>query len=352
MGHTLAPVSIPVETPCVVSGRDAEVLGDLPREVAVTITSARAQDVDAETHFWVHPSPRLVCSDQPEGCVLSCLDPPAILPLRVRGSDISVQGPALWAVPVTSCLHQSSGSRPCFPERTACAHPQLPRRLAHTCTILQAVVRTQGPGAQAPQPVESSGQLGKEQTHANPEDLFSQHGVGFGQPHSTPHQGTCSIGAELTQDFIRQDGGPTEILSEAPGAYDCSCCDSSARSAPYETVSALAPWSSPEVGMEMRYSLGSDYTGLLQNLQPVDRFLVPSGRSAPGAGIQACCGIHIFTLNPPRPPSLPDHVSEAEQLETQINISLCGHALRSVTHGQNEGYIRNRDVHSNIVIKV
>ncbi len=32
----------------------------------------------------------------------------------------------------------------------------------------------------------------------------------FGQPDSTPHPGTCSVGAELPQDFIRQDGGPTE----------------------------------------------------------------------------------------------------------------------------------------------
>ncbi len=41
--------------------------------------------------------------------------------------------------------------------------------------------------------------------------------------------------------------------------------------------------------MATRYSPGSYYTGLPQNLQPVDRSLVPSGRSAPGAGIQACC---------------------------------------------------------------
>ncbi len=44
--------------------------------------------------------------------------------------------------------------------------------------------------------------------------------------------------------------------------------------------------------METRYSPGSDYTGLPQNLQPVDRSLVPSGRSAPGADIKACCGTH------------------------------------------------------------
>ncbi len=70
------------------------------------------------------------------------------------------------------------------------------------------------------------------------------------KPDSTPHPGTCSVGAELPQDFIRQDGGPTETLSEAPGAYGCSCGDSAARSAPYETASALAPWPNPEVGVE------------------------------------------------------------------------------------------------------
>ncbi len=41
-GHPLAPASRLVETPCVVPGQDAEVLGDLPQEVALTIASARA----------------------------------------------------------------------------------------------------------------------------------------------------------------------------------------------------------------------------------------------------------------------------------------------------------------------
>ncbi|ROL45983.1 hypothetical protein DPX16_15542 [Anabarilius grahami] len=41
-GHSLAPASRPLETPCLVPGRDAEVLGDLPPEVLNTITSARA----------------------------------------------------------------------------------------------------------------------------------------------------------------------------------------------------------------------------------------------------------------------------------------------------------------------
>ncbi len=79
---------------------------------------------------------------------------------------------------------------------------------------------------------------------------FSRHGVGFGQLDSTPHPVMCSVGAEMPQDFIRQDGGPTKFFSEAVGAYGCSCGDSSARSVPYETTSALAPWMSPEVGVE------------------------------------------------------------------------------------------------------
>ncbi len=34
-------------------------------------SQAAVQDDDAETHFWVRPSPRLVCSNRPEGRVLS-----------------------------------------------------------------------------------------------------------------------------------------------------------------------------------------------------------------------------------------------------------------------------------------
>ncbi len=122
-------------------------------------------------------------------------------------------------------------------------------------------------------------------------------------------QELCSVSAELLQDLIRQDGGSTETLSEAPGAYGCSRGDSSARSAPYETASALALWPNPEVGVETRHLPGSDYTGLTQDLQAVVRSLVPSGRSAPGAGIQACCGIHRCLIH-----RLGSHVQRARSI--------------------------------------
>ncbi len=79
-------------------------------------SQAPVQDVDAETHLSVHPSFRLVRSDRPEGCVLSCLDPPStqtVSSLCVRRASISVQGPPLRAVPVASCLHQGRGGSPC-----------------------------------------------------------------------------------------------------------------------------------------------------------------------------------------------------------------------------------------------
>ncbi len=70
---------------------------------------------------------------------------------------------------------------------------------------------------------------------------FSQHGGRFGQPDRTSHPETCSVGAELPQDFIRQDGGPTETHSEAPGAYICSRGDSSAWLMPQDWLYGRVP---------------------------------------------------------------------------------------------------------------
>ncbi len=62
--------------------------------------------------------------------------------------------------------------------------------------------------------------------------------------------------------------------------------------APYETASTLAPWLSPEVGMAAQHAPGLSNSGLPPNLHPVIRPFVSSGRSAPGTGLQAGCGLH------------------------------------------------------------
>ncbi len=236
------------------------------------------QDAHAEAHFRMHPTQRSVCSGQPEGPVLPCVDPstPQAIPaVCIQRTGVSVQGPALRAVPIAPCLHESSGGSPCSLERTGRANSQLHRRLAHTGSVSGSAMRTQGFGALAPHPVGSSGQLGEEQILSDAEDLFSQYGVGFGQSDSAPHAGTCSVSVELLECVQEQDGGTTEIVSEAPGEYGGCGGSHAAGAAPYETASTLAPWPSPEVGVAERHS------GLPPNLHPMVRPFISSGRSAP-----------------------------------------------------------------------
>ncbi len=101
----------------------------------------------------------------------------------------------------------------------------------------------------------------------------------------------------------------TSVAPLVPLARSLGAWLGSAQSAPYETASALGLWPNPEVGVEMRHLPGSDYTGLPQDLQAVVRSLVPSGRSAPGAGIQACCGIHRCLIH-----RLGSHVQRARSI--------------------------------------
>ncbi len=156
------------------------------------------------------------------------------------------------------------------------------------------LLRTKGFGALKPQPVGPLGQLGKEQTLPDAEDLFSRYGVGFGQSDSTPHKGTCSVGVELLGYVQEQDGGTIEQFSEAPRAYGGCGGSHAAGAAPYETASTLAPWQSPKVGVAARHAPGPSHSGLPPNLHPVVRPFISSGKSALGTGLQAGCGLHGF----------------------------------------------------------
>ncbi len=245
-------------------------------------SQAPVQDVDAETHLSMRPFLRLVCSDRPEGCLLPCLDPTStqtVSPLCVRGASIPVQGPPLRAIPAASCLHQGRRSSPCTVKGSRHSNPQLPQRLAHPGPVSSTVVRTQGYGAQSPQPVGASGQPGKEQTLPYAEDLFSRHGVGLGQPHSTSLRGACSVNAEMPGVSPAQESGSTETFSEAPGAYGIPSRYHAAWIASYETTSALASRPSPEMGMAPRHVPGLTHPVLPPHLQPMVGPCFSSGRS-------------------------------------------------------------------------
>ncbi len=211
--------------------------------------------------------------------------------LRSKDEHIST-GPALRAVPIAPCLHESSGGSLCFLERTGRAHSQLPQRLAHTGSVSGSVMRTQG------LVLSHLSQLGLrvnwEKSKLLPMQRISFLGMefGFGQSDSAPHAGTRSVGVELLEYVQEQDGSTTETVSEAPGAYGGCSGGHTAGAAPYETASTLAPWPSPEVGVAERHAAGPSHSSLPPNLHPVVRPFIPSGRSAPGTGLQARCGLH------------------------------------------------------------
>ncbi len=224
---------------------------------SASLAQAPVQDADAQAHDQMHSAPGLVCSDRPEGRLLSRFDPSAtqtVSTVCVRRSSMAVQGPPLRALPVSPCVHEGCRGRPYPVTGSGRQDPQLPRRLAYSSPIQRAVGRSQGLGAPAPQPVGASGQLGKEQALPCAENLFSRCGVRLGEYDGTPHGGTCPSSAELPEFLQRQECGTTETVSEAPGAYGIRSCSHAARIASYETTSALATLPGPEVGMAPRYT--------------------------------------------------------------------------------------------------
>ncbi len=255
-------------------------------------TQAPVQDADAQAHDQMHSAPGLVCSDRPEGRLLSRFDPSAtqtVSTVCVQRSGMAVQGPPLRALPVSPCVHEGCRGRPYPVTGSGRQDPQLPRRLAYSSPIQRAVGRSQGLGAPAPQPVGASGQLGKEQALPCAENLFSRCGVRLGEYDGTPHGGTCPSSAELPEFLQRQKCGTTETVSEAPGAYGIRNCSHVARIASYETTSALATLPGPEVGMAPRYTASRYLPAVSPLPQPLDRPCLSTGRGAPRTSVPAYC---------------------------------------------------------------
>ncbi len=232
----------------------------------------------------MHPPPGLVCSDRPEGRLHSCFNPSVtqtVPTVCVRGSGMVVQGPPPWAIPVSPCLYEGRRGRPYPTSGSGHQGPQLPRWLAYLGPIQRAVVRLQGLGASAPQPVGASGQLRKEQALPCAENLFSRCVVRLG--------GTCPSSAELPEFLQRQECGTTETVSEAPGAYGFRSCSYAAQIASYETTSALATLPVTEVGMAPRYIVSGYHPAVSPNPQPLDRPCLSMGRGAPRTSVPAYC---------------------------------------------------------------
>ncbi len=123
-------------------------------------------------------------------------------------------------------------------------------------------MRTQGFGALAPQPVGPSGQLGKEQTLEDAEDLFSQYGVGFGR--------SC-----LTQE-------------RAQSVFNCLNTFKSSTAVPLNQFQRLLGHMRPP----QHWPHGRVPRWAWQRGTGSESHRSAAKPSPPGTGLQACCGLH------------------------------------------------------------
>ncbi|CAM4634692.1 unnamed protein product [Leuciscus chuanchicus] len=94
------------------------------------------------------------------------------------------------------------------------------------------------------------------------------------------YERACAVTADLPSSVRGQECGSTETISEAPGAYGIRSRSNAARIVSYETASALASQSSPEVGMATRHAPCPSDSDLPSDLHPVDEPQFSTGRSA------------------------------------------------------------------------
>ncbi len=264
------------------------------RWVTTNLGSAHldAQDAHAEPRLRMHPSPSSVCSIDLKTRTSMCRSFRATghsCGLRSKDEHIST-GPALRAVPIAPCLHESSGGSPCSLERQGV---RILNYLDDWLILAQ-----------------SQDQLCEHR------DWCSRTSASWAFGSTGKRANSCRCRGSLFSVWSLDSVNQTARLTQERAQSVLNCLNtfknrtrhhwnsfrgswgiwrlrrrSRAGAAPYETASTLAPWPSPEVGVAERHAEGPSHSSL-PNLHPVVRPFIPSGRSAPGTGLQARCGLH------------------------------------------------------------
>ncbi len=120
------------------------------------------------------------------------------------------------------------------------------------------------------------------------ENLFSWYGVGIGQHDGVSYQRVHPISVELPEILQGQDGGTTETISEAPGAFGIRSHGYGVWIAPYETISALVAQPSPKMGMAPWYTWRDHHADVLTHIQPLIRPCLSTGWGALRTSVPAC----------------------------------------------------------------
>ncbi len=160
----------------------------------------------------MHLAPGLVCSNRPEGHLLSGFDPSAtqtVPTVCIRGSGMAVQGPPPRALPFSSCLYEGRRGRP-YPRYAKWASGSVstiglswPQSREQLCTTGTRV-------ASASQPVRASGQLRKEQALPCAENLFSWCGVRLCEYDCMPQRAQAVL--NCLSSFRGRNVGTTETV--------------------------------------------------------------------------------------------------------------------------------------------
>ncbi len=253
-----------------------------------------AQDADAEPRLRMHPSPSSVCSIDLKTRTSMCRYFRATgysCGSRSKDEHIST-GPALRAVPIAPCLHEVAEAA-LVPLREQGVRILnylddwliLAQSQDQLCKHRDWCSRTSASWA--------FGSTGKRANSSRCRgSLFSVWSLDSVNQTARLTQERAQSVLNCLNTFKNRTAAPLKQVSEAPGAYGGCSGGHTAGAAPYETASTLAPWPSPEVGVAERHAAGPSHSSLPPNLHPVVRPFIPSGRSAPGTGLQARCGLH------------------------------------------------------------
>ncbi len=150
-----------------------------------------------------------------------------------------------------------------------------------------------GIGALAPQPVGPSGQLGKEQTLADAEDLFSRYGVWIRSIRQRASRRNAL--SRCWTAWIRSRTGRRHHWNKFQRLLGHMAAAAAVTPLGLLYMRPLQHWLHgrvPRWAWQSGTLAGPSHSSLPLNLHPVVRPFVPSGRSAPGTSLRARCGLH------------------------------------------------------------
>ncbi len=211
-----------------------------PHEMAVQDDHAEADPL-ADSHRG------LVLFSGPERCILSHPDSPpsqTILEIRLRGSDLPVHGPTLWAVSGPPYFYKVHG-RGSFPSETdGNPHSQLPRRLAHSGPVRGGTTFTQNPHPQPLRAPGAQGQFRQKRTVSQQTNIVPGYSSGLSSHESSDSARTRSGHSETRGHLQERHRSPTQSVSENAGPYGHSIASVTAGPAPH---APLQRWLKPRV---------------------------------------------------------------------------------------------------------